>query len=72
MVQQLKQLLQTFPPLRIPTRNNKRILQTDASDTRWVALLLEEDSMGKGHLCGQASGHFSDAAQHYHSMGKLV
>ncbi|MBA0786987.1 hypothetical protein Gotri_026544, partial [Gossypium trilobum] len=47
----------------------KRILQTDASDKYWGAILFEEDN-GKRHLCGYKNGRFNDAEIHYHSTFK--
>ncbi|KAH9717003.1 hypothetical protein KPL71_021663 [Citrus sinensis] len=55
-VQQLKQIAQNPPKLKIMT-DGKRILQTDASDTSWGALLLEQIDK-KEYLIGHASGHF--------------
>jgi len=46
--------------LKIPSRR-KQILQTDASDSYWRAVLLEEDEKGKRHICGYKSGVFKDS-----------
>ncbi|KAH9716946.1 hypothetical protein KPL71_021643 [Citrus sinensis] len=69
-VQQLKQIAQNPPKLKIMT-DGKRILQTDASDTSWGALLLEQIDK-KEYLIGHASGHFSPAQQHYHTIYKEI
>ncbi|KAH9752164.1 hypothetical protein KPL71_014590 [Citrus sinensis] len=69
-VQRLKQIAQNPPQLKIMT-NGKRILQTDASDTSWGALLLEQIDK-KEYLIGHASGHFSPAQQHYHTIYKEI
>ncbi|KAH9680135.1 hypothetical protein KPL71_026431 [Citrus sinensis] len=45
--------------------------QTDASDTSWGALLLEQINK-KEYLIGHASGHFSPAQQHYHTIYKEI
>ena len=37
----LKQIAQNLPPLKLIT-DGKRILQTDASDESWGAILLED------------------------------
>ncbi|KAH9763304.1 hypothetical protein KPL70_001120 [Citrus sinensis] len=58
-VKQLKQIAQNPPPLKLIT-DGKRILQTDASDESWGAILLEECN-GKEHLIAYASGKFIDA-----------
>ncbi|KAH9680007.1 hypothetical protein KPL71_026370 [Citrus sinensis] len=49
----------------------RRILQTDASDESWGAILLEETD-GKEHFIAYASGHFSDTQIHYHSVFKEI
>ncbi|KAH9657947.1 hypothetical protein KPL70_023285 [Citrus sinensis] len=69
-VQRLKQIAQNPPQLKIMT-DGKRILQTDASDTSWGALLLEQIDK-KEYLIGYASGHFSPAQQHYHTIYKEI
>ncbi|KAH9716811.1 hypothetical protein KPL71_021588 [Citrus sinensis] len=61
----LKQIAQNSPPLKLIT-DGKRILQTDASDDSWGAILLEETN-GKEHFIAYASGQFSDTQKHYHS-----
>ena len=40
-IKQLKQIAQSPPPLKIPT-TGQRILQIDASDDFWSAILLEK------------------------------
>ncbi|KAH9752145.1 transposon Tf2-2 polyprotein [Citrus sinensis] len=54
----LKQIAQNPPPLKLIT-DGKRILQTDASDESWGAILLEELN-DKEHFIAYASGHFSE------------
>ncbi|PKI67620.1 hypothetical protein CRG98_012000 [Punica granatum] len=53
-IQELKAQLQSLHPLQIPS-TGKRVLQTDASDRYWGAVLLEELD-GKRHICGYRSG----------------
>ncbi|KAF8011959.1 hypothetical protein BT93_I0169 [Corymbia citriodora subsp. variegata] len=69
-VAQLKQLLQNLPPLKIPS-TGKRILQTDASDKYWAAILFEEID-GTRHICAYKSGRFSQAEIYYHSTFKEI
>ncbi|KAK8508952.1 hypothetical protein V6N12_058097 [Hibiscus sabdariffa] len=69
-VRVLKEKLQQLPPLQIPS-DGKRILQTDASDKYWGAILFEERD-GKRHICGYKSGRFSEAEIHYHSTFKEI
>ncbi|KAH9697741.1 hypothetical protein KPL71_023732 [Citrus sinensis] len=70
VVTTLKQIAQNPPPLKLIT-DGKRILQTDASDESWGAILLEEIN-GKEHFIAYASGHFSDTQKHYHSVFKEI
>ncbi|KAH9671198.1 hypothetical protein KPL70_017265 [Citrus sinensis] len=66
----LKQIAQNPPPLKLIT-NGKHILQTDASDESWGAILLEEIN-GKEHFIAYASGQFSNTQKHYHSVFKEI
>ncbi|KAH9668333.1 hypothetical protein KPL70_021375 [Citrus sinensis] len=66
----LKKIAQDPPPLKLIT-DGKPILQTDASDESWGAILLE-DINGKESFIAYASGHFSDTQQHYHSVYKEI
>ncbi|KAH9769471.1 hypothetical protein KPL71_012012 [Citrus sinensis] len=63
-------IAQNPPPLKLIT-DGKRILQTDASDESWGAILLEELN-DKEHFIAYASGHFSDTQKHYHSVFKEI
>ncbi|KAL2471952.1 RT RNaseH 2 domain-containing protein [Abeliophyllum distichum] len=69
-IQLIKQKVHSLPALSIPNKG-KRILQTDASDLYWAAVLLEENN-GKRNICGYKSGSFSDAEKHYHSTFKEI
>ncbi|KAK9008524.1 hypothetical protein V6N11_075413 [Hibiscus sabdariffa] len=69
-IKTLKDILQHLSPLKIPS-DGKRILQIDASDKYWGAILFEEKDK-KRHLCGYKSGRFSDAEIHYHSTFKEI
>ncbi|KAH9716966.1 hypothetical protein KPL71_021652 [Citrus sinensis] len=66
----LKQIAQNLPPLKLIT-DGKCILQTDASDESWGAILLEEIN-GKEHFIAYASGQFSNTQKHYHSVFKEI
>ncbi|GJY06920.1 putative reverse transcriptase domain, viral movement protein [Tanacetum coccineum] len=61
-----------MPPLKIPASAKKRILQTDASDECWGAVLLVQDNNNKRHVCGYKSGTFKASEQHYHSTFKEI
>ncbi|XP_050211579.1 uncharacterized protein LOC126661756 [Mercurialis annua] len=52
-------------------QSGTRILQKDASDKFWGAILLEEQD-SKKRICAYASGKFSDAETRYHSTLKKV
>ncbi|KAH9671278.1 hypothetical protein KPL70_017307 [Citrus sinensis] len=69
-VKQLKVIAQAPPPLRIPT-SGQRILQTDANDDYWSAILLE-DINGVRHFCAHASGQFKDSEKNYHVIYKEI
>ncbi|KAL5746059.1 hypothetical protein ACOSP7_027205 [Xanthoceras sorbifolium] len=59
-----------LPPLYIPS-DGLRILQTDASDCHWGALLIEERNK-KRFYCAHASGSFKSSQQHYHTIYKEI
>jgi hypothetical protein len=69
-VRALKQVIQKLPPLKIPS-TGLRIVQSDASDKYWGAVLLEEVN-GKRQICGYRSGRFKDSEMHYHSTFKEI
>ncbi|KAH9698127.1 hypothetical protein KPL71_023895 [Citrus sinensis] len=69
-VKQLKVIAQSPPPLRIPT-SGQRILQTDANDDYWSAILLE-DINGVRYFCAHASGQFKDSKKNYHVIYKEI
>ena len=67
-IKQLKVIAQSPPPLRIPT-TGQRILQTDASDDYWSAILLKEIN-GVCQFCAHASGQFKESEKNYHVIYK--
>ncbi|KAH9686096.1 hypothetical protein KPL70_014224 [Citrus sinensis] len=69
-VQQLKRISQSPPPLKIPTAG-QRILQTDASDEYWSAVLLEKIGETESY-CAHASGQFKEAEKNYHVIYKEI
>ncbi|CAH8278553.1 unnamed protein product [Arabidopsis lyrata] len=69
-IKSLKAEVQKLPPLKIPS-SGMRILQKDASDKYWGAILFEEMD-GKRQICGYKSGRFKDSEQHYHSTFKEI
>ena len=58
-LKQLKKIAQSPPALRIPT-TSQRILQTDASDDFWSAILVEKTGDLESY-CALASGQFKDS-----------
>ncbi|GJW68799.1 putative reverse transcriptase domain, viral movement protein [Tanacetum coccineum] len=71
-VKAIKCLAKNMPPLKILASAEKRILQTDASDECWGAVLLVQDNNNKRHVCGYKSGTFKASEQHYHSTFKEI
>ena len=69
-VKQLKKIAQSPPPLKIPT-TDQRILQTDASDDFWSAILWEKISDSESY-CAHASGQFKDSEKNYHVIYKEI
>ena len=64
----LKQAAKNPPPLKI-VGEGKQILQTNASDQYWGAVLIEEVE-GKKFYCEHASRQFKPAELHYHTTYK--
>ncbi|KAL5758340.1 hypothetical protein ACOSP7_020951 [Xanthoceras sorbifolium] len=58
------------PPLHIPS-DGLCILQTDASDCHWGALLFEERDKKRFYYT-HASGSFKSSQQHYHTIYKEI
>jgi len=69
-IQQIKAKVTQLPPLEIPS-DGIRILQTDASDQFWGAILFEKKG-DKTSICGYKSGKFKDSETHYHSTFKEI
>ena len=67
---ELKKISQLPPALTIPS-DGRLILQTDASDSYWGAVLLEEKQNTRSY-CGHASGPFKDSQAHYHTVYKEI
>ena len=70
VVQHLKKITQHPFPLKIRTKG-QCILQTDASDEYWGAILLEKID-GKKSYCAYASGQFKESEKHYHIIYKEI
>ncbi|KAM7490949.1 hypothetical protein LguiA_033870 [Lonicera macranthoides] len=69
-VRKLKKLTRHIPPLQIPSTRTQ-ILQTDAGDIYWAAILFEEIDE-KRSVCGYKSGKFKQSESHYHSTFKEI
>ncbi|KAK0576587.1 hypothetical protein LWI29_020181 [Acer saccharum] len=69
-IAKLKEISQSPPALTIPS-SSQLILQTDASDIFWGAVLIEEQA-GQRSYCSHASGKFKDSQQHYHTIYKEI
>nr|GEV51919.1 hypothetical protein [Tanacetum cinerariifolium] len=72
IVKVIKSLAEKMPPLKIHASSEKRILQTDASDECWGAVLLVQDNNNKRHVCGYKSGTFKAYEKHYYSTFKEI
>ncbi|KAK0604186.1 hypothetical protein LWI29_012913 [Acer saccharum] len=66
----LKKISQSPPALTIPS-SGQLILQTDASDIFWGAVLIEDREVQRRYY-GHAIGKFKDAQQHYHTIYKEI
>nr|GEY79063.1 putative reverse transcriptase domain, viral movement protein [Tanacetum cinerariifolium] len=71
-VKTIKSLAEKMPPLKIPASSEKRILQTDASDECWGAVLLVHNNNNKRHVCEYKSGTFKASEKHYYSTFKEI
>ncbi|WMV29548.1 hypothetical protein MTR67_022933 [Solanum verrucosum] len=69
-VHKIKDISKEVKTLHIPP-DGLNILQTDASNAYWSAILLEEKD-GQRKICGYTSGRIKDAKQHYYSMFKQI
>ena len=69
-VKQLKKISQSPSPLKIPT-TGQRILQIDANDEYWSAILLENIGETESY-CAHASEQFKDAEKNYHFIYKEI
>ncbi|KAK0571696.1 hypothetical protein LWI29_020167 [Acer saccharum] len=69
-IAKLKEISQSPPALTIPS-SGQLVLQTDASDIFWGAVLIE-DREGQRSYYGHASGKFKDSQQHYHTIYKEI
>ena len=58
-----------IPKLKPPSEG-QLILQTDASDEFWAAVLLEKTSNENEELCGYASGEFTEHQKGYFTAEK--
>lgn len=71
-IQQIKQQCHHLPHLKI-SRSGKKIVHTDASDTAWGAVLLEEvkqNNQIREEIVRYESGSFKGAELNYHSTHK--
>lgn len=63
-------MAQNLPPVKIPDKGQK-VLQTDASDCSWRAVLIERDN-GEDYCCKHARGEFKDYEKYYHTIFKEI
>ncbi|GLJ09686.1 hypothetical protein SUGI_0114130 [Cryptomeria japonica] len=70
-IQRIKDTCATLPPLHL-TGKGEKIVETDASEHCWGAVLKERDASGKEVPVRYASGTFQGAEQRYHSTHKEI
>ena len=61
IVKRLKDICSNLPKLRLPNENDNLILQTDASDKYWAAIL----KIDLGEICRYTSGTFNNNQINY-------
>jgi len=66
IVKKLKEECQQLPSLRLPEPKDNFILQTDAFDKTWAAVLKTD----LNEICGYHSGTFSEHEENYNTMEK--
>lgn len=70
-VRNIKQKVKHLPALKLPDVQKQLILETDASDTTWAAVLLQKEGK-KEQVCAYASGSFDDTQIKYPSSHKEI
>lgn len=71
-VRKVKSKVQNLPPLKLPEEGEELIIETDASDNYWGAVLKSRNADKVERLCRYASGTFKDAEKKYHSNEKEI
>jgi hypothetical protein len=71
-VQIIKQKIQNLPRLHLPDCSLKLILETDASQETWAAVLLQKNGPKLEEVCMYASGCFNDTECKYPSSHKEI
>jgi hypothetical protein len=69
-IAKIKKQLISLPKLYLPAKDDFIILETDASDEYWSAILKARLTDGTERLCKYSSGTFKDAEKNYHSNEK--
>lgn len=68
-VQHLKSITQTLPKLQMPIEGEPLILEIDASELYWGAVLKKQKD-NQEYICRYTSGTFTDTESRYHSNEK--
>jgi hypothetical protein len=71
-VQIIKQKIQNLPKLYLPDMTLQLILETDASNDTWAAVLLQKNGPKLEEVCIYTSGCFSDTESRYPSSHKEI
>ncbi|KAL2505819.1 RNA-directed DNA polymerase [Abeliophyllum distichum] len=71
-VRKIKAKLKNLPPLYHPYKDDKMIIETDASHEFWGAALKAVTDENEEKLCNYASGTFNTAEKNYHINEKEI
>ncbi|KAL2497125.1 orf y [Abeliophyllum distichum] len=71
-VRKIKAKLKNLPPLYHPHKDDKMIIETDASQDFWGAALKAVTEENEEKLCSYASGTFNTAEKNYHINEKEI
>ena len=65
LIKAIKQNCKKLPALKLPEAGKLFILQTDASDKYWAAVLIQKNTQGEEEVCAYTSGTFSGSSLNY-------
>ncbi|KAL2471399.1 RNA-directed DNA polymerase [Abeliophyllum distichum] len=71
-IRKIKNKLKSLPPLYHPHKDDKMIIETDASQDFWGAILKASNEENEEKLGSYASGTFTEAERNYHINEKEI